>query len=66
MGVVCENWRVDASIATDMVSVRRAVVLCGLVCWWCVISFCVFVLSVCFLVKGVRWMPWHAEPMKDV
>ena len=54
---------------------------CGLFVCVCVISFffsqffvkftCVaaawFCVVVCvFVIKGAWWMPWHAEPMKDV
>ena len=48
--VLCENCIVDASIF---------LFLCFGVC---TLIVCV---SVCF-VTGVWWMPWHAEPMKDV
>ena len=66
VGVVCENWRVDASI------MHLDAGLCGLV-FGCVFVFLFFLFFVCslvceslFVIKGVRWMPWHAEPMKDV
>ena len=66
VGVVCENWRVDASI------MHLDAGLCGLV-FGCVFVFLFFLFFVCslvceslFVLKGVRWMPWHAEPMKDV
>ena len=64
--MVCENWRVDASI------MHLDAGLCGLV-FGCVFVFLFFLFFVCslvceslFVIKGVRWMPWHAEPMKDV
>ena len=48
--VLCENCIVDASIFLFCVLVLFTVIVC---------------VSVCF-VTGVWWMPWHAEPMKDV
>ena len=50
VGVVCENCIVDASIFLFCVLVLCTLIVC---------------VSVCF-VTGVWWMPWHAEPMKDV
>ena len=50
VGVVCENCIVDASIFLFCVLVLFTLIVC---------------VSVCF-VTGVWWMPWHAEPMKDV
>ena len=32
-------------------------VVCGAACLW---------LGLCFVFLGVRWMPWHQGPMKDV
>ena len=77
VGVLCENCIVDASIK----HIRWAA-LCGLFVCVCVISFffsqffvkftCVATCAllcvvVCvFVIKGAWWMPWHAEPMKDV
>ena len=52
LGVLCENCIVDASIFLLFV-------LCFV---FCVFMFCVSVVCV----TGVWWMPWHAEPMKDV
>ena len=48
--VLCENCIVDASIFLFCVLVLFTLIVC---------------VSVCF-VTGVWWMPWHAEPMKDV
>ena len=52
-----ENCTVDASISGG-----AAALLWGLWfrCVICVIVSCVQVF------KGIRWMPWHQEPMKDV
>ena len=77
VGVLCENCIVDASIKHT-----RWIAFCGLFVCVCVISFffnqffvkftCVatrifVVWVVCvFVIKGAWWMPWHAEPMKDV
>ena len=65
MGVVCENWRVDASIMHVDAGLFWLVFGCVFVFLFFLF---LFVLSMCvlFVVKGVRWMPWHAEPMKDV
>lgn len=42
----------------------------GVVCENCIVDASIFIFFVCvflvFFSKGVRWMPWHAEPMKDV
>ena len=76
VGVLCENCIVDASIKHSW---QAALCVWCVVCV-CVISFFVFILSsslvwppaflcvvVCvFVIKGAWWMPWHAEPMKDV
>ena len=51
VGVVCENCIVDASILFFVC-----------VCFVCVLGYS----CVCLLFKGAWWMPWHAEPMKDV
>ena len=77
VGVLCENCIVDASIKH-----ARMDCFCGLFVCVCVISFffnqffvkftCVatrmiLCVVVCvFVIKGAWWMPWHAEPMKDV
>ena len=53
VGVVCENCIVDASILFF-------VCVCFLIV--CVLGYS----CVCLLFKGAWWMPWHAEPMKDV
>ena len=63
--MLCENCIVDASIVhtikggvcdffivCDFVRVRPQATPVGVV--------------VCVFFKGVRWMPWHTEPMKDV
>ena len=51
VGGVCENCIVDASILFFVC-----------VCFVCVLGYS----CVCLLFKGAWWMPWHAEPMKDV
>ena len=75
VGVLCENCIVDASIKH-----ARMDCFCGLFVCVCVISFlCLFcqvhlcghprflcVVVCVFVIKGAWWMPWHAEPMKDV
>ena len=33
---------------------------------WPLRAFCVCVVVCVFVIKGAWWMPWHAEPMKDV
>ena len=74
--MLCENCIVDASIKHTLDGP------CGLFVCVCVISFslvifcqvhlcghCVHFLCVVvcvFVIKGAWWMPWHAEPMKDV
>ncbi len=48
------------------------VVVCLVLLLFVVCLFCSFCLLLCFglvgcvVVLGVRWMPWHWEPMKDV
>jgi hypothetical protein len=67
-------WIVDASIFVAVCSDRWALALFQAFvsggCGGFVICFVVFVL-LCLCVwrqamKGVWWMPWHQEPMKDV
>ena len=57
-------WIVDASIFLAVCSDRFPwSFLLG--CGWCVL----FLLCLCVwrqAMKGVWWMPWHQEPMKDV
>lgn len=76
VGVLCENCIVDASIK----HVWQAALCVWCVVCVCVISFlCLFcqvhlcgrprflcVVVCVFVIKGAWWMPWHAEPMKDV
>ena len=74
--MLCENCIVDASIKH-----ARMDCFCGLFVCVCVISFffnqflssslvwppALLCVVVCvFVIKGAWWMPWHAEPMKDV
>ena len=56
---------VDASIF--VLCVARAAppsLLHGL--WGCGLWFACLWLGLCFVFLGVRWMPWHQGPMKDV
>ena len=70
---VCPCWAPLCEPAADCLLVRVGVVLCeNCIVDASIFLFCVLVLftlivcvSVCF-VTGVWWMPWHAEPMKDV
>ena len=34
--------------------------------WGCGLWFACLWLGLCFVFLGVRWMPWHQGPMKDV
>jgi hypothetical protein len=63
LGVLVENWIVDASIFVA-VSCARAVCACvsGVFFWVCGCVWCVW----WQVMKGTWWMPWHQEPMKDV
>ena len=79
VGVLCENCIVDASI--KHVGHAALCVWC-VVCVCVISFFFVFIFCqvhlfghcvhflcvvVCvFVIKGAWWMPWHAEPMKDV
>ena len=61
-------WIVDASIFVAVCSDRIHWFRDRLVGWrgWC---FDLFLLCLCVwrqAMKGVWWMPWHQEPMKDV
>lgn len=58
--VLCENCIVDASIF----------IFCGIF-FCCKHGItqpfgCVCCVFLCVCCKGARWMPWYAEPMKDV
>ena len=53
-----------------MLRICLVVLFMGFVLWvgllvgvGCVVAECWIVWQVC---KGIRWMPWHQEPMKDV
>ncbi len=68
-------YRVACIVSCVFLVGARAVGV-GVVCENCIVDasifileivFCVCALVLCvFFIKGVRWMPWHAEPMKDV
>ena len=79
-GVLCENCIVDASIKLHACCCHFFVWwwVCGL-CDFCSFVFCVvhagmgcgffglcFRVGCVFVIEGAWWMPWHAEPMKDV
>ena len=61
VGVLCENWIVDASNLFFLYFVWFILVLSCMCCvWWGSVAFVV----VCC--RGARWMPGHITPMKDV
>ena len=78
VGVLCENCIVDASIKHVWMGCFCGLFVCVCVisfffsqffcqvhlCGHCVYFLCVVVCV--FVIKGAWWMPWHAEPMKDV
>ena len=78
VGVLCENCIVDASIKHTGWIAFCGLFVCVCVisfffnqyfcqvhlCGHCMIFCCVVVCV--FVIKGAWWMPWHAEPMKDV
>ena len=75
--MLCENCIVDASIKHALNGLLLwfvCVCLCDFfffnqffVKFTCVATRIFVVWVVCvFVIKGAWWMPWHAEPMKDV
>ena len=76
--MLCENCIVDASIkhvwmgcfvwfvcVCFVISFFFSQFFCQVhLCGHCVHFLCVVVCV--FVIKGAWWMPWHAEPMKDV
>ena len=56
---------VDASIFVLCVA-RAAPPSLLHVLWGCGLWCCLSWLGLCFVFLGVRWMPWHQGPMKDV
>lgn len=68
-GVLCENCIVDASIfifccAVSLWAYSVVFFMLRMLCA-CLLGWVCGVWGVC-LCKGAWWMPWHAEPMKDV
>ena len=65
VGVLCENWIVDASNLFFFVFclVYSCSVVHAVFCVCGGVKCCLFVVVCC---RGARWMPGHITPMKDV
>ena len=62
-----ENCTVDASISGETRRLETPFPFCGGGVWGVGFHLRFVLIVLCVQVfKGIRWMPWHQEPMKDV